>query len=115
MKIVTFDGHSGAGKSTQARHLAEHYSELNIKQIGKDILAMTGITDRLFNLAGFGYSTINGVPDLLRLGMLYRMMLSYEKEHECDLLIIDEYFLKSFWVHTSSLYLDDKLHCLETC
>ena len=55
MKIVTLDGGSGAGKSTQTRLLLEHYNELNIEQIEGRFWTIRDVTKRLFNLAEFKY------------------------------------------------------------
>lgn len=109
MKIVTLDGHSGAGKSTQAQRLAEHYSELNIEQIGHIIWRFQYLTDELFSLAGFDYSLVHGLPEILRFGMLYRMMVSYGKRHERDLLIIDDFFLKDLRNSASRPCFGDKV------
>ena len=108
MKIITFDGRSGAGKSTQSKLLAEHYSGLNIERIGHIIWRFQYLTDELFDLAGFDYSYVDGMPEMLRFGMLYRMMVSYGKRRGCDILIIDDFFLKDLRNSANRPYFDDK-------
>ena len=109
MKVITFDGRSGAGKSTQSNLLVKHFSELHVEKIGHIFWRMKYLTDELFDLAGFDYSYIDGMPEMLRVGMLYRMMLSYGKRHERDILIIDDFFLKSLRENVNPLYLDEKI------
>ena len=94
MKIITLDGGSGAGKSTQTRLLLEHYNELNIEQIERRFRTMFGLTRLLFDLAEFRYLS-DDMTELLRAGMFYRMMVSNGKKHGCDILIIEEFF----WAH----------------
>ena len=78
MKIVTLDGGSGAGKSTQTRLLLEHYNELNIEQIECRFQTMFGLTKLLFDLGGFEHLS-DDMTELLRVGMFYRMMVSNGK------------------------------------
>ena len=94
MKIITLDGGSGAGKSTQARLLLEHYSALNIEQIKGRFRTIRDVTKLLFNLAGFEHLS-DSMAELLRAGMFYRTMVSYGEKHGCDILIIEEFF----WAH----------------
>ena len=95
MKIITLDGGSGAGKSTQTRLLLEHYNELNIEQIERRFRTMFSLTRLLFNLAEFRYLS-DDMTELLRAGMFYRMMVSNGKKHGCDILIIEEFFWDHF-------------------
>ena len=55
MKIITLDGGSGAGKSTQTHLLLEHYNELNIGQIEGRFRTMFGLTRLFFDSAEFKY------------------------------------------------------------
>ena len=94
MKIITIDGYSGAGKSTQTQRLAEHYSGLNIEQIEDRFWTMFDLTRLLFTLAEFEYLS-DDMTELLRGSILYRMMVSNGKKCGCDILIIEEFF----WAH----------------
>ena len=91
MKIITLDGRSGAGKSTQTALLLEHYSGLNIGQIEGKFWTMFDLTRLLFNLAEFEYLS-DDMTELLRTGILYRMIVSNGKKHGYDRLIIEEFF-----------------------
>ena len=91
MKIITIDGYSAAGKSTQTQRLTEHYGGLNIEQIEGKFWTMFDLTRLLFTLAEFEYLS-DDMTELLRAGMLYRMMVSNGKRHGYDILIIDEFF-----------------------
>ena len=95
MKIITLDGGAGAGKSTQTRLLLEHYNELNIEQIKGRFWTIRDVTKLLFNLAGFEHLS-DSMTELLRAGMLYRMMVSNGKKHGYDILIIEEFFWAGF-------------------
>ena len=95
MKIITLDGGSGAGKSTQTRLLLEHYNGLNIGQIEGRFRTMFGLTRLFFNLEEFKYLS-DDMTELLRVGMFYRMMVSNGKKHGYDILIIEEFFWAGF-------------------
>ena len=95
MKIITLDGGSGAGKSTQTHLLLEHYNELNIEQIEGRFRTMFGLTRLFFDSAEFKYLS-DDMTELLRVGMFYRMMVSNGKKHGYDILIIEEFFWAGF-------------------
>ena len=96
MNIITFDGHSGAGKSTQSNLLVKHLDKLRVKKIGHIFWRMKYLTDELFDLAGFDYTYIRGMPEMLRVIMIYRMMEKYWRKRGYDIVIVDDFFLKSF-------------------
>ena len=102
MKIITLDGGSGAGKSTQTGLLLEHYSALNIEQVKGRFRTIRDVTKLLFNLAGFEHLS-DSMTELLRAGMLYRMMVSYGEKHGCDILIIEEFFWAHFLRFTNNI------------
>ena len=91
MKIITIDGHPGAGKSTQTKRLLEHYSELNIGEMGDKFRETHGLMKAAFVLADFGH-LLDDMTELLRCAIPYRLMVSHAKEHGYDMLFIEEYF-----------------------
>ena len=106
MNIMTFDGHPGAGKSTQIELLVKHYSGLNIEQAGDRFWRIQYIAEQLFNYAG---SPVTGdTLKLLWYAMLYRMMVSYGERHKLDLLILEESFFRSL-LNMNPSCLDDNV------
>lgn len=102
MKIITIDGRSGAGKSTQTARLLEHYSGLNIEQIEGKFWTMFELTRLLFKSSDFEHLS-DDTTELLRAGILYRMMVSNGKKHGYDILIIEEFFGAHFLRFTSNI------------
>ena len=106
MNIITFDGHLGAGKSTQIELLVKHYSGVNIEQAGDRFWRIQYIVEQLFNFADSPITS-----DTLRLlwyAMLYRMMVSYGEKHKLDLLILEESFFLSL-LNMNPSRLDDEI------
>ena len=102
MKIITFDGRSGAGKSTQMGLLLEHYSGLNIGQIEGKLWTMFELTRLLFNSGDFEHLS-DDMTEMLRVGMLYRMIVSSEKKHGYDILILEDFFGAHFLRFTNDV------------
>ena len=105
MKIITVDGYSGAGKSTQTHLLLEHYNEFDSHRIRRQFRKIQYLADRLFDLSGCPFT--DDTPRLLWYVTFYRMMVSYGETHGCQLLILDEFFLKPFSENINPSYLDD--------
>ena len=105
MKIVTLDGYSGAGKSTQMALLLEHYNEFDSRRIRRQFRQTQYLADKLFDLSGCPFT--DDTPRLLWYVMFYRMMVSYGETHGCQLLILDEFFLKPLSENMNPSDLDD--------
>ena len=102
MKIITFDGLSGAGKSTQTKRLVEHYSGLNVGQIEGKFWTMFELTRLLFNSGDFEHLS-DDMTELLQAGILYRMMVSNGKKHRYDILILEELIGSHFLRFTNNI------------
>ena len=107
MKIITLDGLSGAGKSTQMGLLLEHYNEFDSHRIRRQFRRIQHLAEQLFELASCPLTDYK--LRLLWYVMFYRMMVSYGETHGCQLLILDEFFLKPLSEDINPSDLDDEV------
>ena len=91
LKIITLDGYPCAGKSAQTYRLFEHYSGLNIGEMGEKFWRIHNFIGTAFTLAGFD-RFLDDMTEMLSYVISYRLMVSHEKEHGYDMLFIQESF-----------------------